>query len=82
MTVTVNKPKDLQALFNRAKQDAEQHKITWSGDINQGHGLGFGFEGKYVVGVDTITVTVLKKPMLATKSRIQNEILKYVAQTD
>ena len=82
MIITVNKPQDLQALYKKAKNDATKHNIAWTGDMQQGYGSGFGFEGKYVVGADIITVTVLRKPMLASKSRIQNEIKKYVAQTN
>jgi len=82
MTIQVNRPKDLQALYTRAKGDAEKHGIKWEGDLQQGHGEGFGFEGRYNVGVDCITVTVLKKPLLVSKTRIQNEVKKYVAQTD
>ena len=78
MTVTVNKPNDLQALYDKAKNDAERHNIIWTGDMQKGHGSGFGFEGKYVVGIDAITVTVLKKPLIATKSRVENAVRNYI----
>ena len=80
MTVTVERPKDIEALYTRTKNDAAQHNITWTGDMQKGHGSGFGFKGKYVVGADTITVTVLKKPLFATKSRVENAIRGYITQ--
>ena len=78
MTVKTDRPRDLQALFEKAKKDAEKHGIVWSGDINQGQGSGFGFEAKYVVDADSITVEILKRPLLVSKSRIEREGEIYV----
>jgi len=82
MTIKVNKPQDINALFLKAKEDAAKHNITWTGDIQQGHGSGFGFEGRYAVDESHITVTVLKRPLFASKSRIEREIKNYVTQTE
>ena len=79
MTIKVSRPSNIEAVFARAKSDAEKHGITWSGDINQGQGSGFGFEGMYRVDTDNITITILKRPLFATKSRIKREIERYVA---
>jgi len=82
MTIQVPRPQNLQALYDRAKSDAQKHDIKWSGDMQQGHGSGFGFEGKYVVDESYITVTVVKRPLLVSKTRVQNEVRRYIAQTD
>ena len=81
MTIQFPKPNDLQALFSKATSDADKHGITWSGDMSQGHGSGRGFEGRYVVGVDYITVHVLKKPALITKGRIEKAVKQYLSQS-
>ena len=78
MTVKVNKPRDMQALFLKAQKDAEKHGITWSGDMQAGRGEGFGFEGKYVVDENHIIVTVTKRPLFASKSRIEREVKSYI----
>ena len=80
MIIKIRRPQNLQALYARAKSDAEKRGIKWTGDMQQGHGSGFGFEGRYIVGADSITITVLKKPLLVSKSRIENAIKQYVAQ--
>ena len=82
MIIKVNRPKNIQALFLKAKEDAANRDITWSGDLNQGHGSGFGFEGRYVVDENHITITVLKRPLLASKSRIEREVENYVKQVE
>ena len=78
MTVKVRKPQDLQALYTRAISDAAKQGISWSGDMRQGRGSGFGFEGSYIVDAEFITITVLKKPLLISKSRIEKEVMEYV----
>ncbi|MCL2286375.1 MAG: hypothetical protein FWC32_08430 [Firmicutes bacterium] len=78
MIIKVNKPQDIHALFDKAKKDAAENGITWQGDITQGHGSGFGFEGQYVIDENHITITVTKRPLLVSKSRIKNEVENYV----
>jgi len=80
MIIKVTRPQDMHALYTRAKNDAEKHGIKWTGDMQQGHGSGFGFEGRYVVDANYITVTVLKKPLFVTKARVEREIKQYVSQ--
>ena len=81
MKIKFTRPKNLPALFSRATKDADEHGITWTGDMNQGHGSGRGFEGRYVVDADYITVHVLKKPVLITKSRIEKAVQQYLSQS-
>ena len=80
MTIKLARPKNLQALFSRATKDADEHGIAWAGDMSQGHGSGRGFEGRYVVDADCITVYVLKKPALITKARIEKAVREYLSQ--
>jgi len=81
MIIKIRKPQNLQALYVRAKNDAAKRGIKCTGDMHKGHGMGFGFEGRYTVGVDSITITVLKKPLLVSKSRIESVIKRYIGQT-
>jgi len=77
--IKIKKPHNLQALYAKAQNDAKKHNITWQGNLEQGHGEGYGFKGHYVVDEEYITITVLKKPLLATKARIEREVAAYVA---
>ena len=77
-TIRLDRPKDLQAVFSKAKRDVDKRGISWSGDTQQGHCSGFGFEGTYVVDEGYITITVLKKPLFITKARIDKEIKRYL----
>lgn len=78
LTVRVSKPKDVHALFNKAKSDAEKHGISWAGDITKGYGTHRGFEAEYLVDEDSITVNISKKPIWATRTMIEREISKYI----
>ena len=80
MIIKVPKPKDLQALLDRAKSDADKHGILYEGDITAGHGSGMGFEGRYVIDADFIIIHVLKKPMFVSKAKIETEVKKYISQ--
>lgn len=80
MTIKVPRPADLQAVFTKAKTDAEKNNISWVGDLNRGKGSGFGFEGDYSVDENFITVRVLKKPFLVSNARIEKEVKKYLSQ--
>ena len=79
LTIKLPSPKNLSALFLKAKSDAEKHNITWAGDTKQGHGKGFGFEGSYTVDTDCITISVLMKPPFLSKARIEKEVMKYLS---
>ena len=77
-TIQVPKPRDVQALYERAKVDAKKANIKWSGDIHKGHCAGWGVELTYSVDTDGITVCILKKPFLITVALIEKEVRKYV----
>jgi len=80
MTITVERPKDIQAVLEKGKRAAEKHNIFFAGDDKHGYGSGFNFEATYTVGVDFITICVMKKPVLITKGRIEKEVKKYLSQ--
>ena len=77
-TINVEKPKDLHAIFARAKNDANEQNILYEGDSHSGHFSGYGFEGTYAVDIDYITFAVSKKPWFVTKARFEKEIGKYL----
>ena len=78
MKIEIAKPQDMEGLYLRATKDAKEHGIQFTGDLTKGYGTGFGFEGKYSVGADFITITVIKKPLLVSKGRIEDEVRRYV----
>ena len=79
MIIRVDKPDDLQALFERATSDADKNGIAWTGDIKSGHGSGRGFEGTYTVDADGITIYVSKKPPFITKARVEMAVKTYIS---
>jgi len=80
LTIKVPKPQNLQDVLAKAKSDVAAHDISWVGDERQGKCSSRGFEGNYVVDEKYIIVTVTKKPLWVTDSRIQREVKKYLSQ--
>ncbi|MCL2201478.1 MAG: hypothetical protein FWB75_05885 [Oscillospiraceae bacterium] len=78
MTIKVNRPENMEALYSRCKRDAEANGIAVTGDMHKGSAKGFGFEGSYVVDENFITITLAKKPPFISKSRIEKEISNYL----
>ena len=78
MTIIVKRPKDINALFTKAANDANKHGITWSGDTRQGYATSRSFEGRYTVDADNITIEVTKKPAYITKKRIEKAVRDYI----
>jgi hypothetical protein len=78
LTIKIPKPNDLQALFVRAKNDADTHGISYSGDIQSGNASGMGFEGHYAVDSDYIVIHVQKKPLFVSNAKIETEVKKYI----
>jgi len=79
MTIRIDKPHDIQALFERATRDANEHGIKWAGDTRSGNASGRGFEGTYVVDNGFITIHLIKKPKLITKSRVERAVKSYIS---
>ncbi|MCL2355969.1 MAG: hypothetical protein FWC70_02260 [Defluviitaleaceae bacterium] len=80
MTIKVSKPKNTQALLEKAKSDAEKYGISYSGDITGGRASGMGFEGSYTVDENFIIIEVLKKPIFVSGARIEKEVSRYISQ--
>ena len=78
-TIKIEKPKNLQAVLLRAKNDAKKHNIFYEGDTKNGHGYGYGFDATYAVNTDFITIDVEKKPWFVSKARVEKEIRKYLS---
>jgi hypothetical protein len=78
LIIKIPKPNNLQALFERAKSDADKHDISYEGDNTKGHASGKGFEGSYTIDADFITIWVNKKPVFVSKAKIETEIKKYM----
>ncbi|MGV3461050.1 MAG: hypothetical protein ACO1N9_11430 [Flavobacterium sp.] len=76
---TVSYPGDKSQLLNKIRNMVGA-KGKLAGDETQGSFEGStpvgGFEGRYAIEGDSITVTVDKKPFLVSTSRIQDEFEK------
>jgi len=79
-TIKIEKPKDLQTVISRAKNDAQKYNIFYEGGNNSGRCSGYNFEGTYVVDGDFIIIEIKKKPVFVTKAIVEKEIRKYLSQ--
>ena len=80
VTIKAAKPKNLQAVLSKTKNDAMKYCFAFEGNGKHGHGSGSGFDGSYTVDRGIVTVCVLKKPAFVTKTGIEKIIRKYLAQ--
>ena len=80
MTIKIVRPGNLQELFAKAAKDADEHGVTWTGDLWQGQAAGKGFEGSYRVDGDCITIDISKKPAWVLRGQIEKAVNSYIAQ--
>ena len=79
---TVERPKNFQTAFKELRVVAERNSalgITLDGDDKRGTLKARGVVGDYVVGTDTIEITIRKKPAFLPNKMIENEIRKIIA---
>ena len=71
----IEKPNDINATFKKLKEKLEKHKGTLSGDDSRGYISSDGVEGSYIVGTDSIEITIHKKPLPIIPNRtVEKEI--------
>ena len=76
---TVDKPKNFQAAFRELRSFAERNGVDGvklEGDEQRGTLQASGVVGDYVVGAETIEITIRKKPAFLPNKMIENEIRK------
>ena len=76
---TVDKPGNFQAAFRELRSFADRNSdngVKLEGDEQRGTLHASGVVGDYVVGTDTVEITIRKKPAFLPNKMIENEIRK------
>jgi hypothetical protein len=68
---------DVNVVFRRAIQIAQEQGITLQGDTKKGTFVGRGVLGTYTVSGNIITVNITSKPIYLTCRMIENELSKF-----
>jgi len=80
MPIIIELPKELEKMRPFLEGEAKKHNITFHNVGNTGWGFGHGFEASYNIGTDSIVLTVHKKPLLVSKSRVVREVNDYAEE--
>ena len=76
---SVEKPKNFRAAFRELRSFADKNSdngVKLDGDEQRGTLQASGVVGDYVVGAETIEITIRKKPAFLPNKMIENEIRK------
>ena len=73
-SLTVDRPGDLKATLQKAKELVEESKGVFNGDENSGYIISKGVEGTYIVSANSIKITVNKKPKLYPELAVKEYI--------
>ena len=75
MKFLIDKPKDIKTVFENLQKKIASNGGKLSGDEASGIISSNGVEGKYIVGADSIEITITKKASPLIPNRIiENEI--------
>ncbi|MGR9044903.1 MAG: hypothetical protein ACU83N_06390 [Gammaproteobacteria bacterium] len=66
-------------LITKAKETAEKHGLQFSGDTEGGLIKGFGIEADYKLRADILTVTVFRKPILLSWTKVEQHVRTLVS---
>jgi hypothetical protein len=69
-------PSQVVAEFKTA---AAQNNFNFAGDESQGRFSGKGIEGHYDINGDALTVTIEKKPLMATWALVESKLKGFFA---
>ena len=80
-TFDIKKPDNLQEVLSQIERDIKKEGGTFRGDVTSGDisintPLG-EVKGSYKAGDDLIKITITKKPLVVTESRVKEELKKY-----
>jgi len=80
-TFTIEKPKvESEKLFLDIKEIIERREGSISGDDKEGRISSYGVEGNYVVGTESIEITIDKKPMIYPEFAVKRYIRKFFSE--
>ena len=80
MPIKIQLPSELENMIPFLEGEAKKHDITFHKAGNNGWGFGHGFEASYTIRPGDILLTIHKKPLLVSKSRIVKEVDDYVQE--
>ena len=75
----IKKPENISKTLSAVERTVRDGGGFFSGNEQNGYFSGKGVDGRYSVG-DNITITVLKKPILASNYMVQSAITDYFTQ--
>ena len=76
---TVDKPKNFQSAFRELRSFVDRSSdkgVKLDGDERSGTLFASGVVGDYVVGSESIEITIRKKPAMIPNKMVENEIRK------
>lgn len=73
---TFTLPPQAEKIFDKAQAKAEEHKVSFSGNMDSGTFSGKGFEGSYQVISGEIIFKIRKKPFMVPWTLIENSLQK------
>jgi hypothetical protein len=74
---TIQLHQDAAAYIDRAMQVADKNGVHLAGDYNRGKFSGNGLVGHYSVINQVMTVTILRKPILAPWSIVERKLYEF-----
>ncbi|QSA97686.1 hypothetical protein [Methylococcus sp. EFPC2] len=66
-------------LVGKARNQAGQNGLNFTGDVNTGHFHGRGLEGRYHIHGDHLRITILRKPLILPWSLVETTIHQFFA---
>ena len=74
MTITVNRPGDINAALSKASKTIKDRGGFFSGDEKSGRFGGRGVEGGYTVDSHSIVVLINKKPLIFPPQAVESYV--------
>ena len=74
----VQKPSNLLATIAVLRNEAAKHNVQVVGNDMAGKCSGYGFSGRYEICLETVRITVYKRPVFISESRIIGMVRKYL----
>lgn len=69
-------------LITKARQAAEKNGLRFIGDTDKGLIKGFGVEAHYLLQEDMLTVNILRKPLLLSWTKVEQQVRSLVGIKD
>lgn len=78
-SIQVKVTKHPDELIAKVKEMAERYGVQFLGDSGKGLIKGYGIEADYLLREDILTITVFRKPLLLSWTKVENKVRKIVA---